>query len=137
MSRFQRLSWCLLGGFLTACSSPGAAPDGGAALLVTLHDFRSGKRFELASESHTNRVEYYSDQRSDAARKVLPDQAMVAFVEELDHQGFGKHARTGHAPAVAQGDMIRWGLEVESRSGQTHWLVGTGSPPADWQEFQK
>lgn len=139
MSRIQRFLCCLLtSGALTACTSPDAAEDGaGSALLVTLQNLRTGECFELASESHTDRVTYYSDARNDAARKVQTDEIMSAFVGELDRQGFGKHARPGRAPAIGSVDVIRWALEVEGDSGQAHWLIGTGSPPEDWQAFQK
>ena len=33
--------------------------------------------------------------------------------------------------------MIRWGLEIAHGEARRHWLVGTGSQPADWQTFQK
>src|SRR5262245_45450117 len=141
MSRIQRLG-CFLAvlaaGLPAACASAGKTHEGEQApLLVRLQDFRTGERFELAGESHTDRVTYYSGERHDAARKVQSDDIMTAFVEELDRQGYGAHARTGRAPALGSTDVIRWGLEVESGKAQTHWLVGTGSQAGDWQAFQK
>jgi len=138
MTRIQRLGRVLVSGFLTACASSGAARDGAhTELLVRLQDFKTGERFELASESHTDRVSYYSDQRHDAARKVQSDEIMSAFVGELERQGYGGHARAGRAPAIGASHVVRWGLEVESGTRQTHWLVGTGSEAADWQSFQR
>lgn len=138
MPLIQCLACFLLGGFLGACATSGAARnETGIALLVALENLRTGERFELASESHTDRVTYYSDERKDAARKVQTDEIMSAFVGELGRQGFEEHARTGRAPAIGSGDVIRWALEIESHSSQTHWLVGTSSPPADWQAFQR
>ncbi len=138
MSRIQRLLVCLLlGGSLGACASSSAANEAGTALLVSLQNLKTGERFELASESHTDRVAYYSDARDDAARKVQTDEIMSAFLGELDRQGFGKHARPGPAPALGSGSVIRWALEVEGASGQAHWLIGTGSSPDDWLVFQK
>lgn len=141
MSRIQRHG-CVLAflavALLAACTSAGKARAGEhGPLLVRLQDFRTGERFELASESHTDRVTYYSGERRDAARKVQSDEIMRAFVEELARQGYGAHARTGRAPSFGSTDVIRWGLEVESETAQTHWLVGTGSQAADWQSFQK
>jgi hypothetical protein len=137
MSRIQRLGCLLVSGFLTACASSGASGVGASEVLVRLHDFRTRERFELASESHTDRVKYYSDGRHDAARKVQTDEIMSAFVGELERQGYTDRARAGRAPAIGSGDVIRWGLEVERGPNQSHWLVGTGSQPADWQAFQK
>lgn len=139
MSPRQRLLGCLLSWApLVACASTSAEPDdAGTALLVSLQNLRTGECFELASETHTDRVSYYSDARKDAARKVQTDEIMAAFLGELDRQGFGKHARPGRAPAIGSGDVIRWALEVESGSNHAHWLVGTGSSPEDMQDFQK
>jgi hypothetical protein len=123
---------------LCGCSVPRAAGAGrGEALLVRLNDYRAGTRYELASESHTSPVEYYSDERSDAVRKVQTDEVMSVFSAELARQGFGAHAQTGPAPAVASGGVIRWGLEVERPAGCEHWLVGPGSSAADWRAFQE
>jgi hypothetical protein len=119
------------------CAGAGSAPDAdGSAVLVTLHDFKSGGRFELASESHTDPVAYYSGERDDAARKIQEDAIMVAFADELERRGFEAHAQPGRAPSMGTADVIRWGLEIERAGAQAHWLVGTGSAPADWEEFQ-
>jgi hypothetical protein len=137
MTLVQRLFVALSSVLLVACASSGAASDSRAAMLVTLHDFKTGERFELASESHTERVSYYSDARRDAARKVQTDEIMSAFVGELERQGLSAHAQPGRAPTVASGGAISWGLELESEAQRTHWLVGKGSPAEDWQEFQR
>ena len=134
---FVLLGYSLLGTLLTACAGPGARAEGPAAVLVTLRNFKSGERFELASESHTDRVTYYSGARQDAARKVQSDEIMQAFLEELERQGYGAHARPGRAPAIGTSETIRWGLEVEGPAGELSWLVGTNASPTDWADFQK
>jgi len=137
MTSVQRLLSFLLCAALTGCASSGSAThEGSKSLLVTLHDFKSGTRFELASESHTDRVKYYSDARGDASRKVVSDEFMSALVGELERQGLGAHAQAGRAPSTAPGGVISWGLEVEDGETSTHWLIGKGSAPADWKEFQ-
>ncbi|HEX6882688.1 MAG TPA: hypothetical protein VF530_04860 [Planctomycetota bacterium] len=122
---------------LFACAGPGGGDGAGTKVLVTLHNYRIAQRFELASESHTDRVTYYSSARDDAARKVQTDEVMSAFLRELERLGLGTHARTGRAPSTATGDVIRWGLEVSSGERQVHWLVGTGSKAEDWQAFER
>jgi hypothetical protein len=109
----------------------------GEAVLVRLQDYRTGQRYELASEAHTDRVAYYSDSRNEAVRKVQTDEIMGAFVSELDRQGFGAHARAGRAPSPGTSDLVRWGLEIESDARQVHWLVGTRSQASEWQAFQR
>jgi hypothetical protein len=148
MKTLQRLLCTFLGVPLLApaallapgCAGPGSAsadaPSGGSEVLVTLHDFKSASRFELASESHTDPVAYYSGERADAVRKIAEDPIMVAFVEELDRRGFDDHAQAGRAPALGTADVIRWGLEIERGGARRHWLIGTGSAPGDWKEFQ-
>ncbi|MSR61519.1 MAG: hypothetical protein EXS08_03595 [Planctomycetes bacterium] len=141
MSRFQRFLASFVGALLVACASTGAGrgaqDDAPGEYLVTLRNFKTGERFELASESHTDRVSYYSETRADATRKVQADEVMEAFVEELGDQGFDSKAQVGKAPGVASGDVIRWGLEIAHGETRRHWLVGTGSQAADWQTFQK
>lgn len=136
MSRIQRLL-PFLAAFLAACASQGSAGvSESRELLVTLHNYKAGERYELASESHTDRVAYYSGERADAVRKVQSDDVMTAFLSELERQGLGTHARVGAAPAIGAGDVVRWGLEVESGPQKLHWLVGTGTSADDWQAFQ-
>jgi hypothetical protein len=136
MPRFQPLFQALLGAFLCACAGSGSRDGSGSEVLVTLHNFKTGERFELANESHTDRVTYYSDPRHDAARKVQTDEVMSAFVRELERQGLEGHAQPGRAPSATGSDVIRWGLELEDGGKSEHWLVGTGSAAADWKEFQ-
>jgi hypothetical protein len=121
---------------LGACAGP-RTRDSDVALLVTLHNYRGGERFELASESHTERVAYYSSARTDAARKVQTDEVMQAFLRELERLGLEEHARVGRAPAGAASAVIRWGLEISSGERQVHWLVGTGSAQEDWRAFER
>lgn len=119
-----------------ACAAGGAErEDGSAALLVTLHDFKKDQRFELASESHTDRVEYYSKTRSDAVRKVQTDEVMDAFVDELGRLGFDAHEKSGRAPS-ARGGVIVYGLEVERGGSASHWLIGSGSAPGEIEAFR-
>ena len=78
MKPSQRLFWLSLA-VLASCASSGSSPSGdGANVLVVLHDYKNGQRFELASESHTDRVTYYSEERPDAVRKIQPDEVMSA-----------------------------------------------------------
>lgn len=144
MTRLTRLFAALSCGLVLGCSSSGSAPgshtsaeEGARPVLVTLSNFKSGERFELASESHTDRLTYYSDARAEAARKVQTDEIMSAFVSELERVGYDDRAQAGRAPSAAGSDVIRWGLEIETGEGRSHWLVGTGSELADWNDFQK
>ncbi len=138
MSTSRRLFPVLLALAAGACAaSRGDGNSAGTRCLVTLHDYRSGTRLELASESHTDRVAYYSQARPDALRKVQVDPVMEAFADELDRAGFEDHSQAGPAPAIGRGEVVSWGLEVERGGQRTHWLVGPGSAADDWLEFQR
>ena len=137
MSAFQRFRSFLvaLPCFLGACASTPSEPTR-TEVLVTLRNYQTGQRFELASESHTDRVTYYSSERSDAVRKVQVDEVMVALVEELDKRDYGTHARPGSAPATGN-DSMRWALELQSGDNQLNWTIGTNDPRERWLSFQK
>ncbi len=136
MTTLQRLRILALGCGLAACASTPHGARGGAC-LVTLHNYKNGQRFELASESHTSRVEYYSQARGDAVRKVQTDDVMAALVDELERQGLQEHGQRGRAPTIGSGAVIRWGFELERGGESSHWLIGPGSSSADWQAFQQ
>jgi len=120
---------------LASCRSTGSG--GERPMLVTLRDYQNGARFELASESHSDPVEYYSDKREDAVRKIQTDEIMSAFLGELDRSGLGTHGRTGHAPELGKSDVVSWGIEVETPAQSVHWMVGKGSALEEWKQFQR
>ena len=136
---FQRLFVFLASCLLVACAStPSGAADGdGAKLLVVLHDYKNGQDLELASESHTQRVEYYSSARGDASRKVQTDEIMSAFVGQLTKAGFEEHARAGRAPSLPASNVVRWGLEVERDGQREHWLIGASTDMEAMKDFQE
>ena len=122
---------------LTACASTGkTSGEGGIRALVSLQDYRTGERFELASESHTNRVDYYSSARTEAARKVQTDEVMGALIAELERRGFAAHCQPGPAPHLASGDVVRWAMELEDGEQRSHWIVSPNSPGDSWKTFQ-
>lgn len=137
MSAFQRFHSFLvaLPCFLAACASAPAAPEH-AEVLVTLRNYQTGQRFELASESHTDRVTYYSSERGDAARKIQVDEVMLALVEELDRRDYATHARPGRAPEKTN-ESTRWALELESGERELNWTIGTNDPRERWTAFQQ
>lgn len=120
-----------------ACSSPGSGRARGThKVLVTLRDYRAALPLELASETHTDRVSYYSHERHDAARKVQTDPVMAALVDELDERGFESHAAPGTAPTQVRADVVRWALAIEIDGQAQHWLVGPGTQADEWKAFQ-
>lgn len=116
---------------LVACASTGS---GGRALRVALVDFQGGQRFALASESHTDRVEYYSSVRRDASLKVQTDEVMAALVDEFDRLGWSTYAQPGRGPSRG-GRAISRSLEVERDGAVQHWVVGDGSELDERRHF--
>lgn len=116
------------------CVSGGAAGEQGSKFFVELRFYQSGQTFELASVSHTDPIEYYSDPSHSPARKVQDDAVMGAFVRELEHQGFVEHSHAGRAPAAAI-ERVRWALEVEVDGAPRAWAVGPGTPQKELSSF--
>lgn len=108
----------------------------GEMVRMTLRDYRSGHQFEIAGESHTNRVEYYSHTRTEASRKVVPDEIAAALADELGRRGFEGHRKAGRAPSQG-GSVLSWGLEVASSAGVEHWVVGPGTERGEQLAFQE
>lgn len=134
---FASLGLALAASALAACASSGSAAQGDeGALLVSLHDYRQNRVFELASESHTSRVDYYSQSRKDAARKIQSDEVMGALLGELERQGLKDHEAAGPAPS-AGGGVLEYGLEVERAGASGHWLIGKGTVPEEAIAFHE
>ncbi len=123
-----------------ACSASGPRSDPSSRnaddrTRIALRNYDADQRFELVSESHTNRVEYYSQVRSDASRKIQSDEVMRALIEELQKQGFADFAQPGRAPSQGT-EIVSQSLEIE-RGGETeHWVVGKGSAAEERERFR-
>ena len=122
-----------------ACSSSGNRAGDAATsetrMRVTLRNYDAEQLFELVSESHTNRVEYYSHERADAARKIQSDEVMDALVDELDSQGFEEFAQPGRAP-TRRNEIVSQAIEIERGDATEHWAVGKGSAAAERLRFR-
>jgi hypothetical protein len=117
------------------CTSAGRATvEPGSKRFVELRFYQSGQTFELASVSHTDPVDYYSDPSHSAARKVQDDAVMEAFVRELERRGIARYAHEGHSPSSAA-ERVRWALEVEVDGASRAWVVGAGTPQAELSSF--
>ena len=120
----------LCAALLAACGSTGADETSAQPRPIAVALIGYGPSpFLLVSESHTSRVELYSNERKDASTKVLNDEVMQALVEHLDELGFDGYARPGSAPSHAGGAVSK-ALEVEE-SGQRHWWAVTAGADAD------
>lgn len=124
---------------LAACSGTGTrasatGEDGGVRLCVTMRDYGTAQVFELASESHTDRLAYYSKVRNDASRKVQTDEVMELLVDQLDSDGYQRYAQPGRAPS-AGGAALSRALEVEAGDVTSHWVIGGGSALEERKAF--
>ena len=116
---------------VSGCLSAG----GGGPTRVELEFYgERAQRFELVSESYTDRVAYYSTERTDAARKFQADEVMDALLEELDREGLERYLEPGPAPSQGHGVVTR-AFEVERRGTTRHWAVGKGTEIGERQAF--
>lgn len=135
LSPLRALALALLAAGCAGSARGGAGADG-ERLRVSVVDYASGQHFELASESHTDRVAYYSAERADAARKVQTDEVMGLLVAELERQGFERYAQAGRAPTRGGGAVTR-SIEVEDDGALEHWVIGAGSAPDERRAFNE
>ena len=121
---------------LGACASAG--PRGGAQgdpVRVSFRDYRTGTELALVNESHTDRLDLYSKQRSDASTKVAADEIVDALIEYFEDQGFYRSAREGRAPVRT--DEWTQAIEVETPDGAKTLLAGRASNASDAETFRE
>jgi len=136
--RYVLVSACALSLSLSAtgCASSGSSGGKGEKVRISLRGYKGNQFFELVSESHTNPVEYYSQARTSAARKIIDDELVVALAKEMGKRGFKKNKKPGRAPSQG-GSVLTWGIEVARDSGVDHWVVGRGTPGDEMIAFGK
>ncbi len=128
----------LLGLGLGACASGGKHPSAeGQPASVTFTDYRSGLRFTIVNETHTDRVELYSRsvKASQANTKVATDEVLDALFERMGKLGFFRDASSGSAPSGGSANSIQ-ALEVESREGAYHMVQGRGATDGGAKVFR-
>jgi hypothetical protein len=123
------LTLCLL---TAACTSAPSSKEGkamagpeGTPLRIAYISYRNGQRIELVNEAHTDRVEQYSEVRTNADRKVQTNDVMAGLVEVLYEYGYGKYEVPGAAPTEGAGRWA-WAIEMEGAGGINHVLAGPG-----------
>lgn len=133
MSRLL-LACCLA--FAAACA--GAPPRSSEARAssaparVEFRHLRQNQKMVLVNQAHTDRVEYYSRQRSDLSTKIATDEDMDALVEYLHGQSrFLEYSRPGPAPASG---YIKY-AEAQLPRGTFHWGIGDHTPKAEADAF--
>lgn len=113
------------------CASTGH----GKHLRVQLEYFgQRPQRFEIVSESYADRVAYYSEKRTDAARKFQSDEVMQALLDELDRRHLKRFQQPGRAPSDGRG-VVKRAFEIERGGGVYHWSIGDGSEVDELQDF--
>jgi hypothetical protein len=120
-----------------ACSSGGARTDEGGPvekISVSLVGYGPAP-FTLVSESHTSRVELYSNERSDAGAKVLGDEVMRALVDHLEELGLDDHGEPGAAPAASGGAAVVKAFNVEDDGERSYWPLTPAAGKAELEDF--
>ena len=103
---------------LSACSSAPEITPEERPTLITLKDYRTGVDLFLANEAHTNMVEYYSEARSSADLKVVPNLDMGALMMALEEYGYFTAADAGlrRTPGARTTLLVEVGAEKYSLS---------------------
>ena len=115
--RFLTLFPLLL--LLGACGSPQARPESGPSKVV-LKDHRTGTTIGVYNEAFVSKTDYYSQSRSSADFKVIPDAHMGALLEQLKQFDYFSTA----LPEVSRTPGARTTLIVE-RNGESWNLAWT------------
>jgi hypothetical protein len=126
----------LLLAVVCGCSSAGSGDEAGPPRSIAVSLIGYGPApFELVSESHTSRVELYSQERQSASTKVLADEVMGALVEHLDELGFDGYARPGTAPAGGGGTAFAKAIEVEEEGREAWWPLQPTAGKTELKSF--
>jgi len=114
---------------LAGCASSSAASGPARPQRVAWVDYRSQVLLELVNESHTGRVEQYSQVRSraEASRKVQTDEVMAELVRVLRELDFAERALPGPMPRSGNGTNMM-GLELDDGGQVSHLLAWRGMP---------
>ncbi len=117
-------------GCASSSAGEGEATGIGTPERVAYVDYRSNRTLELVNESHTGRVEQYSEIRKNADRKVQTDDVLSGLIEFMREEGFERLARPGPAPQSSDG-QVALALEIEHGDRIEHVLGFKGMPPKD------
>ena len=104
---------------LGACGAPQVRPESGPSKVV-LKDHRTGTTVGVYNEAYVSKTDYYSQSRSTADFKVIPDDHMGALLEQLEQFNFFTTAQ----PKVGRTPGARTTLIVE-RNGESWNLAWT------------
>ncbi|MBL8861818.1 MAG: hypothetical protein JNK02_07370 [Planctomycetes bacterium] len=121
---------------LSACTTGGARPDAtgsttqrdaSKAIELRYRAFARKLSIGLVNESHTDRLELYSERQpiDRATTKVSPDEVVDAIVEYFRDQGYFGIAVRGPAPATPPPGATQM-LEVVLPDGPYHAIVRPG-----------
>lgn len=126
----------LLAALPSACGSTGSKDSSGPAQQISVELVGYGPSpFVLVSESHTSRVELYSEERDTASTKVLDDEVMAALVEHLDELGFAGYSRPGTAPAMGGGSAIAKAIQIENGDRHAWWPLSATAGASELKNF--
>jgi hypothetical protein len=113
---------------LTSCLGPGGSEGLSARITLRQSGDAGPAVFELRSESHTDRIDFYSTARDGASVKIMRDDLMAALLEGFEQAGYRNFAAPGKGPRDLAGG-VRKVIEVERDGSVTHLSTALTSPP--------
>lgn len=87
-------------------------------MRVTLYMYGAGQTFGLVNETHTDKVELYSNKRTRPSVKIAQDETLLNIIDYLGENGFADNEQDGSAPG---GGAFTLCFEVETAAGTSHW----------------
>jgi hypothetical protein len=116
-----------------------SAPKGPVVARLTLRDASVSEKLPdgsirhlgLASQSHTDRLTYYSTPRDEASLKIVEDAEMARLLGQLDALGFERRSRPGPA-----NELDTKAIELERDGELRSFGVRSGSDAGDWKAMQ-
>ena len=122
---------------LVGCASSSQSVSAiGQPARIRIVSYTSGQAFELVNESHTDRLELYSETRSNAATKVQTDEVVDEVLDYFDDLGLYDLATAGLAPPLGDTRYTRV-IEIDTPGRQLHLGLDGTTSREDQVVFEK
>lgn len=124
----------------SACGSTGTSGSSrpeitGVPMTIKLVDYRSGNVLRLVNESHSDRVETYSEEAGAPGTKVASDEIVAVTIEQMQEDGFERYALRGLAPVRT--DAYSKSIEIDDPSGVRHIAIPPQPEQDEWRTMQR
>lgn len=136
----RSLCLILIGLCVSACGSTGTteytkSEITGIPMTIKLTDYRNGNVIRIVNDSHSDRLETYSEERAVAGTKVASDEVVAETVKYMLENGFDDHSIRGLAP-YRSADYAK-SLEIDDPQGVRYFAIHAGSSEQELMTMHK